>query len=130
VSKLNGEVNSMNDQMNVHALGLKALNNQVDREQITFEVGNNKTDEVAPQIYVTLSHTDVGHQKVDGWMQLADEGRIVWIRGLAAQQALTFVTRSDKRSHELVFTGVQDNGATGYLLVPRSSRTLAASGNE
>jgi hypothetical protein len=129
VSRLNGEVASMNDQVNVHTLGLKALNNQVEREQITFEVSNNKTEQVAERIYVTVSHTDVGHQKVDGWMQLADEGRIVWIHGLAAQQALTFVTRSDNRSHELVITGVQDNGATGYLLVPRSPRTSAASGN-
>jgi hypothetical protein len=44
----------------------------------------------------------------------------VWIRDLGAQQPLPFVTRSDDRSYELVFTGVQQNGASGYVLLPRS----------
>ena len=129
VDKLNGRVSAMNDQVTVHSLGLKALNNEVDRSRVDFEVSKNKTEQVAPQIYVTISHIDVGNQKVHGWMQLADEGRIVWIRGLNAQQALTFVTRSDNRTHELVFTGIQDSGATGYLLLPRSPRTPVASAN-
>jgi peptidoglycan hydrolase CwlO-like protein len=129
VDKLNGQVSAMNDQVTVHTLGLKALNNEVDRTRIDFEVSSNKTQQVAPQIYVTINHIDVGRQKVDGWMQLADEGRIVWIRSLGAQQALTFVTRSDNRTHELVFTAIQDSGVTGYLLLPRSPRTPAASAN-
>jgi peptidoglycan hydrolase CwlO-like protein len=123
VDKLNGQVTALNGQVTTHSDSLNALSNEVERARIDFELSNNKTEQVAPQIYVTILHTDVGHQKVDGWLQLTDEGKIIWIHGQAVQQALTFVTRSDNRTHELVFTGIQDNGATGYLLLPRSPRT-------
>lgn len=125
------DVNGLAEQMTVvngrvlaHAANLNSLNDQVDREEVPFEVANGTTEQVAPGIYVTVSHTDLGHQRVDGWMQIADEGRIVWIHSLPAQQAMTFVTQSDNRTHQLVFTGVQQHGATGYLLLPHSSRAV------
>lgn len=126
---MNNQVKTMNDQVQTHTAGLKDLNNQVDRERKSFELSTSKTQQVAPQIYLTVSHTDVAHQKVDGWMQFADEGRIVWIHGLGAQHALTFVTRSDNRTHELVFTGIQGTGATGYLLLPSAGESSVASAN-
>jgi chromosome segregation ATPase len=129
VDRLSGQMSAINNRVTNHTASLNALSNEVDRDRLDFELASNKTQQVAPQIYVTISHTDVGHQKVDGWMQLAGEGRIVWIRGLGAQQALTFLNRSDNRTYDLVFTGVQDNGATGYLLLPRSPRTPVSSAN-
>jgi predicted nuclease with TOPRIM domain len=120
VNRLNSKVGAIDDQVMAHTTSLNALNEQVEREPVNFELSNNSTQQVAPGIYVTIKHTDVAHQKVDGWMQLADEGRIVWIRDLGAQQPLPFVSRSDDRSYALVFTGVQQNGASGYMLVPHS----------
>jgi predicted nucleic acid-binding Zn-ribbon protein len=129
VDRLNSQVSAVNNQVTTHAATLTALNNQVEREQIQFELSNSRTQQVVPGIYLTVSHTDVGHQRVDGWMQFANEGRIVWIRGLAAGEALTFVTRSDSRTHELVFSGVRENGATGYVLLPRSAASPLSSAN-
>jgi predicted nucleic acid-binding Zn-ribbon protein len=121
VNRLNDQMSTMRGQVTTHADKLQALNNEVGRERTTFALSANQTRQVASGIYVTVSHTDVAHQKVDGWMQLADEGRIVWIRGLAAQEALTFATRSDNRTHELVFTAIQPTGVSGYLLLPTAN---------
>jgi predicted nucleic acid-binding Zn-ribbon protein len=112
------DFNKLDNAMGVHTSRIDALNNQVDRQRITFEISNNQTQQVTPEIYLTVKQTDVAHQKVDGWMQLAGEGRIVWVRGLGAQESLTFSTRSDNRTHQLVFTSIGKNGATGYLLIP------------
>ena len=112
------DFNKLDNAMGVHTSRIDALNNQVDRQRITFEISNNQTQQVTPEIYLTVKQTDVAHQKVDGWMQLAGEGRIVWVRGLGAQESLTFSTRSDNRTHQLVFTAIGKNGATGYVLIP------------
>jgi predicted nucleic acid-binding Zn-ribbon protein len=121
VNRINNQMSTMRGQVTTHADKLQALNNEVGRERTTFALSANQTQQVASGIYVTVSHTDVAHQKVDGWMQLADEGRIVWIRGLGAQEALTFATRSDSRTHELVFTAIQPNGVSGYVLLPTAN---------
>jgi len=122
VNKLNSKVGAVDDQVMAHTKSLNTLNDKIERDPAMFELSNNKTQQVAPGIYVTIKHTDVTHQKVDGWMQLANEGRIVPIRDLGALQPLRFLIRSDDRSYELVFTGVRKNGATGYLLVPHSNQ--------
>ena len=124
---MNNQVTTMNNQVIAHANRLVAVSNQIDRERVVFEVSMDKTQQVAPGIFVTLKHADVAFQKVDGWMQLADEGRIMWIRGLGLQQALTFVTRADDRTHELVFTRVDPTGATGYVLLPMTPSSASSS---
>lgn len=124
-NKLNSKVGGIDDQVTAHTKSLNTLNEQIERDPAMFELSNNKTQQVAPGIYVTIKHTDVTHQKVDGWMQLADEGRIVPIRNLGTLQPFPFLTRSDDRSYELVFTGVKKNGATGYVLVPHSNQPVS-----
>jgi predicted nucleic acid-binding Zn-ribbon protein len=125
VNKLNSKVGAIDDKVTAHSTSLNTLNEKIERDPAMFELSSNKTKEVVPGIYVTIKHIDVAHQKVDGWMQLAGEGKIVWIRNLGAKQPLPFVTRSDDRSYELVFTGIQKNGATGYVLVPHSNQPVS-----
>jgi hypothetical protein len=129
VDRLNSQLATVNREVVAHTSSLDALNEEVERQPVTFEVSTKKTQQVAPGIYLTVSHTDVTHQKVDGWMQLADEGRFVWIRGLAAQQALTFIPTRENRTHEIVFTGVQEKGVTGYVLLPRSTAAPKSAAN-
>ena len=121
MSWMNSQVAAMKSQVITHGAKLQSLSNEVDRERTPFELRNGQTQNISSGIYLTVSHTDVAHQKVDGWMQLADEGRIVWIRALPAQEAVTFVTRNDNRTHELVFTTIQPNGVSGYVLLPASN---------
>ncbi len=118
MNTINSQVTTMNKQVITHANRLDTVSKQIGRERVPFEVTNNMTQQVAPGIYVTVRHMDVARQRVDGWMQLADDGRILWIRGLGSQEAFPFVTRSDNRTHELVFTQIQETGAAGYLLLP------------
>lgn len=127
---LNSQVTTINNQVITDANRLDTVSKQIGRERVAFEVSTNKTRQVASGIYVTVKHTDVARQRVDGWMQLADEGRILWIRGLGLQEPFPFVTRADSRTHELIFTGIQESDATGYLLLPTSmSPSPAASSN-
>lgn len=128
-AKMNNQMTTMQNQVVAHTDRLQALGNEVDRERTAFQLSNNETRQIVTGIYVTVSHTDVAHQKVDGWMQIADEGRIVWIHGLPAQQALTFATHSDNRTHELVFTAVNESGAAGYVLLPTSKQSPALTSN-
>jgi predicted nuclease with TOPRIM domain len=121
VNRINNQMNTVRGEITKQGERIQALNNEVGRERTSFQVPANHTQQIASGIYVTISHIDVAHQSVDGWMQLADEGRIVWIRSLPAEQALTFVTRSDNRTHELVFTAINPNGASGYVLLPTSN---------
>jgi len=127
---LNSQVTTINNQVITHANRLDTVSKQIGRERVAFVVSTNKTQQVAPGIYVTVKHTDVARQRVDGWMQLADEGRILWIREFGLQETFPFVTRADNRTHELVFTGIQETGVTGYLLLPTPmSDSTAASSN-
>ena len=127
VNRMNNQMTTMRGQVTTHAEKLQALNNEVGRERTNFELPNNHTQQSASGIYLTISHTDTAHQKVDGWMQLANEGRIVWIHGLPAQQALPFMTKSDNRTRELVFTGIKENGVSGYVLLPNSTNPVLSS---
>jgi hypothetical protein len=121
------DMDKINSQVSTHSEKLKALTDQVDRQRVPFEVNDNQTHQIAPAIYLTIKHTDVAHQRVDGWMQLAAEGRILWIHGLGAQESFPFATRADNRTQALVITQIRRNGASGYLLVPTAVETTSVS---
>jgi hypothetical protein len=94
------------------------LSQQVDRRRIDFEVSKDRTEEVVPGIYLTIKHTDVGRQQVNGWLQIASDGRFLWLTDAGAQNPIAFSSRGDDRASQLVFTRVAGQSAAGYLLVP------------
>jgi hypothetical protein len=67
---------------------------------------------------LTLSHTDVSYQRVEGRIHVIQDGRILWLRGQGIQQPLSFYLQGDQRPYEIVFTRVNQDGAIGYLLMP------------
>jgi len=97
---------------------LRLLSDNVNRDRVDFEITRNRTDEVAPGIYLTIQSTDVEQQRIVGWLQIAEDGRTVWIREQSAQKVIVFATRRDARNRELVFTRIDKSGAAGYLLIP------------
>jgi CII-binding regulator of phage lambda lysogenization HflD len=103
-----------------------AIAYQMDRRRIDFEVSKDRADEVADGIHVTLTQTDTALQQVSGWVQIAEDGRFVWLREAGVQHPIPFVTQGDERTFHLVFTGVKDGTATGYLLLPRPPLNTAA----
>ena len=74
--------------------------------------------EVAPGIFLTVRDTDVERQQINGWLQISEDGRTVWLRDQSARKVMIFATTHDERSHELVFTRVGKQGVAGYLLIP------------
>jgi cytoskeletal protein RodZ len=112
-----------NNDRQVAATGgnLHLLSDGVDRNRIDFRVSRNRTQEVAPGIYLTIKYTDLENQRIDGWLQIAEDGRTVLIRSHDAQKVMSFSTKKDERYRELVFTHIDRNGVSGYLLIPTGS---------
>ena len=104
-----------------------ALAYQIDRKRVDFELQNGRTQQVVDGIYVTVKKTDVERQRVDGWVQIASDGRFVWLRGEGAQNPIGFSSRGDARPYQMVFTQVGREKATGYILVPITSTASSAS---
>jgi len=96
----------------------RLLADAVDRNRIDFEISRNKTQEVAPGIFLTVRDTNVERQQINGWLQISEDGRTVWLRDQSAKSVMIFATTHDERSHELVFTRVGKQGVAGYLLIP------------
>jgi len=91
---------------------------EVGRERLDFELFEDYRMEVAPGVVLNISDTDVAYQKVDGWVQLVDEGRILRLEDHPIQQSLVFYGLDDDRAYELVFTRVRPDVAIGYVRVP------------
>jgi len=104
--------------LNTSSTNAQLLADGVSRDRIDFKISLNKTEEVAPGIYLTVRDTNVVLQQTNGWLQIAEDGRAVQFRDLGAQKVMTFSTKRDGRNRELVFTRVDKNGVVGYLLIP------------
>src|SRR5262249_5848805 len=101
-----------------------ALAYQVDRRRVDFELRRDQADEITSGIHLTVTHTDVAHQKVDGWIQVA--GRFLWLHDENALQPIPVASVGEERPYQLIFTRVENNGAAGYLLVPGAPLNTAA----
>jgi hypothetical protein len=112
------EVSGLQNGMLSNQEAVTALSYQVERRRVDFEVSKDRTDEVVSGIYLTINRTDVARQQVDGWLQIAGDGRFLWLHDAGAQHPVAFSSRGDERAYQLVFTQVEDGSAAGYLLVP------------
>ena len=115
------DLSSLDRRVSSNRTAVSALAYQVDRKHVDFELQNGRTQEVVDGIYVTLKNTDVERQRIDGWVQIASDGRFVWLRGESAQHPIDFSSRADARAYQLVFTQIGRNSATGYVLVPTTA---------
>ena len=53
-----------------------------------------------------------------GWLQIASDGRFLWLHDAGAQHPIAFSSQGDERAYQLVFTRIADGNAAGYILVP------------
>jgi hypothetical protein len=112
------DVSGLHRRLSSNQTAVNALSYQIERKRIDFELKNGSTQQIVDDIYVTIKKTDVERQRVDGWVQIASDGRIVWLRGEGAQTPIDFSSRADARPYQLVFTRVQRDSTVGYVLVP------------
>ncbi|HYR92207.1 MAG TPA: hypothetical protein VE422_49640 [Terriglobia bacterium] len=113
-----GEVSGLHNQMLSNQSRVDTLYYQVERQRVDFEVSKDRTSELVAGIYLTIHHTDVARQQIGGWLQIASDGRFVWLRDAGAQHPIAFSSQSDERAYQLVFTRIADGIAAGYIMVP------------
>lgn len=120
------DVSGLNKRLTSNQTKVSALAYQVDRKRVDFELASGKTQQVVDGIYVTVKNTDVERQTVDGWVQIARDGRFVWLRNESAQNPIGFSSREDARTYQIVFTQVGHDKASGYILVPNEKTETAS----
>jgi hypothetical protein len=94
------------------------LSDGVQRHRVDFAVSSKRTQEISPGLYLTINETNVRQQVVDGWLQITADSHTVRILGQEAEKVLIFGMKKDPRPIALVFTQVESNKVSGYLMVP------------
>jgi hypothetical protein len=112
------DVSRLDRQLVSNQTRLDSLSYQADRQRVDFELRKGRTEQVSPNIFLTIKDADVARQRINGWLQIANDGRIVWLRDQSMQHPVAFASRQDERSYQLVFTQIQNTSVAGYLLVP------------
>jgi capsule polysaccharide export protein KpsE/RkpR len=115
------DLSGLDRRLSSNQTAVSSLAYQVDRKRVDFELQNGRTEQVVDGIYMTIKNTDVERQRIDGWVQIASDGRFVWLRGESAQHPIDFSSRADARAYQLVFTQVGRTSAAGYVLVPTTA---------
>jgi|SRR5579872_479608 len=103
-----------------------AFNEYADKfavKRVDFEVGKNHESTVAPGISIQVNSTDVSYQRLSGSV-LSPDGHTTWLRQLRVQEPVFLKSLVDGRTSELVITGVNKNGAVGYVLVPAQESAM------
>ena len=96
----------------------RIFSDSINRTRVDFRLPNNHTQEVSPGIFLTVRSTNVELQQIDGWLQVAEDGKTVWLRNQSAEKVVTFATKRDARNRGLVFTRIEKQGVSGYVLIP------------
>jgi hypothetical protein len=81
-----------------------------------FEVSEDQAREVIPGVHMTISHTDVEHQQVSGWLYLQNEHRVLWLKNHGLLRPITVYGVDDNKPRDIVLTRVHNNDAVGYVL--------------
>ena len=94
------------------------------RPRERFEIWRGKTQEVAPGILLHITRVDPRYRRFHGWLQLVDEGKILWLRDQSVLQTFAFVAGRNALRHDLVVTGLTSGGVSGYLILPPQSEPV------
>jgi hypothetical protein len=97
---------------------LQGLAQKVERQRVDFEAVKNKQQDLAPGISLTVTRTDARYQRFEGYLELLEDSRTLWLSKVSAQQAVPFYLKQGGQSYDLVVETVRRNGVVGYLLVP------------
>jgi hypothetical protein len=121
MADVDGRIARVDQRSSESASDLESIHRKVDQERTDFEVGINHNRELAQGVSMNASHTDVLHQRFDGWIWLMPDRKTIWLHSRGIQQPLTFYTEGDARPRELVITRVTKYSLIGYILMPRQN---------
>ncbi len=102
---------------------IDSLNTVLSTDQINFEAGKNRDEEIAPGVAIHLTGTDLAHQRFRGWIRIAGSRRTIWVRSHPAELPVVFYPKPGGEAYELVVTKVNSHAVSGYLLVPSEGNT-------
>jgi len=122
---LSAQVNRLDRQMEGGRSDLAAFARTFDRRRIDFEAGLNHAKEVAPGVNLTVTHTDIGRQRYNGWVFLMPDRRTLWIQGRGLQQPLAFYSGDDGKPREVVITRVTKYSVIGHVNMPAAPASVA-----
>ena len=136
VAQLNQRVAVLTDEMQtVRALGasesqqLRAQIRETDgrlnrvasfnnRPRERFEASRGKTTQISSGIYLHFTRVDPRFRRYHGWLQLVNEGKILWLRDQSVLQTVAFNTGTGTQRHDLIVTALTEGGVAGYLILP------------
>ncbi len=107
---------------------VQSLARKLEPQRVDFEAAKNKEQELVPGIALTVTRTDVRYQRFEGYLELMEDSRTLWLSKVAAQQAVPFYLKQGGQPYDLVVTTVNRNGVAGYLLVRKGISSERASG--
>lgn len=130
--QLAGLTQDVDDKRNASARESEVLRNQVqqadnrldrvssfqDRPRERFEVSRGKSERIAPGIYLHVTRTDPRYRRYQGWLQVVNDGKIVWLRDKSVLEAVTFHAGQRNGQYDLVVTALNQGGVAGYLILP------------
>ncbi len=97
---------------------LQTFARKLDRQRVDFETAKNQQRELVPGISLTVTRTDARYQRFDGYLELVEDSRTLWLSKVSVQQAVPFYAKQGAKPYDLVVTTVNHDGVVGYLLVP------------
>jgi hypothetical protein len=121
------DLSALRQDINQNSSGLQRLARKVEPQRVDFEVTKKKEQELVPGIALTVTRTDVRYQRFDGYLELMEDSRTLWLSKVAAQQAVPFYFKQGSQPYDLVVTSVNRDGLVGYILVPNVNSSETAS---
>lgn len=124
----NLEFTSLERRVDGNDHSLASLAQWIPQDRIGFEASRHRATELLPGMSMTVTRTDVRHQRFKGWVVLSPEGRTLWVERQGILQPMVFYRQQDGGRCELVVTHVTEDSVVGYLLVPAgttASRPMA-----
>ena len=98
------------------------------RPRERFEISRGRTQQIAPGIFLHINRIDSRFRRYHGWLQLVDDGKILWLRDRSVLQTVAFHAGKGTLRHDLIVTAMTEGGAAGYLILPsRGESGTAAS---
>src|SRR5262249_22321977 len=104
---------NMDQKVTSHQTALDSLANRMDSKRMEFAVQNHVTEQIAPDVYLTITRMDAKRQELDATLQFSKDSRMIPIRAHRLRTPMVFRTSSDTRAIELVFTDIEKNKVSG-----------------
>jgi hypothetical protein len=88
------------------------------RPRERFEVRKGADEQIGPNILLHVSKVDPRYRQFDGWIQLVDEGKFLWLKKQDVLHSFGFYAGTRRLRHDLVVTALSPGGVAGYLILP------------